>query len=340
MNVNKNKMALLCLLVIAVTAAFSCKKEETTETAPSLDGILKFTVPEFVEAGSTHTITPRGVSHPEGKGIGYYWKVTPGAETADTVKTEDGPGDGSLTYTFDDEIGDYTVACTAFASGYYSKTASFTVTLVKGGAVGGSITENGIGALDQKITDERDSKAYYTIKHGNLLWFRNNLAYEDAGVPYANCESMNDVLGRYYTWEEAVTACPEGWRLPTDREWCDLAEELTGLEFNTLEPLSEASGALMVNAKFNSELMWEFWPQVKITNASGLSVLPSGYATISDNFASFSGAGDFAVFWTADQADGEKAIYRYIHEESPDFMSGISDKESFAASVRCVKEAE
>lgn len=337
MNIHKNKMALLCLLAIAVTAAFSCKKEETPETSPSLDGTLKFSIPEYIKTGEELTITPKGVTHPEGKRIGYYWKVTPGSETADTAKTED----GSFTYKFGDETGDYAVSCTAFASGYYSKTATFTVTLVKGGAVGGSITENGIEAFDQKITDERDSKTYYTVKHGNLLWFRNNLSYDGSGVAYASCDAMGDVLGRFYTWEEARTACPEGWRLPTDREWCDLAEELTGLEFNTLEALTGVSGALMVNAKFNSELMWEFWPQVKITNASGLSVIPAGYATTSNNFASFSGAGDFAAIWTADeQADGNKGIYRYIHEENPDLMSGLSDKKSFAASVRCVKEAE
>ena len=25
--------------------------------------------------------------------------------------------------------------------------------------------------------------------------------------------------GNLYTWEEALAACPEGWRLPTDEDW-------------------------------------------------------------------------------------------------------------------------
>ena len=28
--------------------------------------------------------------------------------------------------------------------------------------------------------------------------------------------------GNLYTWEEALAACPEGWRLPTDEDWQNL----------------------------------------------------------------------------------------------------------------------
>ena len=337
MNIHKNKIALLFLLTVA-TAAFSCKKDETTETSPSMNGTLRFSVPEYVTAGSRITITPKGVEHPEGKGIGYSWKVTPGSEVADTVKTEDGPGDGSYNYVLEDELGDYTISCTAFASGYLSKTASYIVTLLKGGAIGASITENGISATDLRITDTRDPKAYYYVNHGNLSWFRNNLAYSESGIAYRNCDSMDEVLGRFYTWEEAQTACPNGWRLPTDKEWCELAAEITGGTFAENETLKGASGAIMVNAKFNSDLLWEFWPQVKITNSAKLSVLPAGYANVAEGTPSFGGAGDFAVIWTSDEANETQGLYRYIHEESPDIMSGAADKKSFAASVRCVRE--
>ena len=32
--------------------------------------------------------------------------------------------------------------------------------------------------------------------------------------------------GNLYTWEEALAACPEGWRLPTDEDWQNLETTL------------------------------------------------------------------------------------------------------------------
>ena len=43
-------------------------------------------------------------------------------------------------------------------------------------------------------------------------------------------------------------------------------------------------------------------------------------------------------FWTADEKDADQAYYRYFYDESPDLFMGHSDKASFAANVRCVRD--
>ena len=146
---------------------------------------------------------------------------------------------------------------------------------------------------------------------------------------------MSDVFGRYYSFEEAQTICPDGWRLPTDAEWSAAAEEYD----NNI-------AALMGNAYFNGNLMWEYWPAVgEITNASGLSMIPAGYAMLSGKAsdgsypnAQFQGNNQYAIFWTADTAEEEgMAYYRYIICDQPEFMLGKGDITSFGATVRCVR---
>ena len=39
-------------------------------------------------------------------------------------------------------------------------------------------------------------------------------------------EADYDKHGNLYTWEEANTLCPDGWRLPTDEDWKNLERAL------------------------------------------------------------------------------------------------------------------
>ena len=155
-----------------------------------------------------------------------------------------------------------------------------------------------------------------------------NLYGTSAGRDYKNCEVVSDVFGRYYTWEEAQTACPDGWRLPT-------AEEFDSI-------LGSVSGDLMVEAKFQDVTMWTYWPQVTITNARKFNALPTGYMDLSSDDPMF-GYLDYACWWTADDSwdeDQDWGVYRYIYEDEPTIMKGKGSKTSLALNVRCVKETE
>ena len=333
MSLQKLNSLILCAAV--VIAALSCKKEEETSSLPGLDGALSFYAPEYVAQNQTLTMNPRGVSHPQGGALGYSWKVLPSMSEADTT-------DGPFTHTFPDTLKQYTVKCTAFASGYTSTSSTSYVTVVKGG-LDGSITGTGISKDDAKVTFMGTD--YYIVSTGSAQWFMNNLERNDQGAPYANLDVMTGVFGRYYSYEEALTACPEGYRLPTDADWVALCSDIAPTAA-VHQDIEGVASELMADVKFNGEEMWQYTREVgDIKGTTRMAMFPAGYANLGTKAedgsypeASFDGLNDYAVFWTADAVDADKAYYRYLVTGQTDFMIGTGDRRSFGAMVRCVSE--
>ena len=321
----KLRNILLLSIVVLGMAAVSCKKDKPTETKPSLSGMY-FDVIPYLRIGQSVKITPTIVTHPEGKGIGYYWQVD--TEAKDTVKYENDPAtkDISKTFSFAEE-GVHTIYCGAFADGYYNATHSCTVRVVDP-ALEGMVKETGVSSEDPSVVDNRGGDAsentYYYTHIGSLDWMRNNLAYKELGLAYMNAEVTSYPLGRYYSWTEAQAACPAGWRLPTMAEW---------------QSLGTVAGDFMADATVFGEKLWEFWPQVKITNALSLGVISAGYAMTAVSTIVFKGLGTYATFWASDENpdNAEQGQYVYIHVEDPAVHYGQADKESVGFSVRCVR---
>ncbi len=349
------RLCKLFLVAGSILALASCDKDKDDTAAPSLNGLISFYVDPFVSPGEVRTIKPSGATHPKGKGVGYYWRVTPdpNMKKADTTRFENGlnhagqESDGSFTYKFRDSLATYTVSCSAFAKGYSGLYASTYVTVVKPGLTG-SLTSTGIKADDAKITV--DGINYYYISHNGLDWMRNNLANPEFGAPYANSEAISEILGRYYSYEEAMKACPAGWRLPTDAEWRALAAGINGAEeAEAFGTISDIAADFMADAQFNLKKMWEYWPEVgDITNNSSLGMIPGGYANLGnceDNkypYASFKGIYEYATFWTSDIVEDEEgmAYYRYLICDQPEMYVSKGDMKSFGANVRCVRESK
>ena len=351
---NFHKLKSVFLLAAGLVAAAACKKDEDETNVVYLDGTLNFSVPEFILPGEVVKMTPTGLTHPDDGEIGYCWKVTPTMTKYDTTRFENGldkdgnPSDGSIVHTFSDTLNTYTVYCYGFAEGFTSSSASYSTTVVKPGPEG-SITGAGIDAEKDPYITVNGNKLYYTTI-GKLDWFKQNLSYTEEGVPYRNAGPMDGVFGRYYSYNDAKNACPEGWRLPSDEEWATLAQKEEGSEETYVHKIIPGIvSRLISNSYFHGIKMWEYWPSVgRPGNETGLCIIPAGYSNLglknADGIyanAQFTGVYEYATFWTADQADEkDMAYYRYIYYDQPDLMIGKGDVNTFGASVRCVRDVK
>ena len=71
-----------------------------------------------------------------------------------------------------------------------------------------------------RFTDPRDGYAYAVVTIGRTQWFAENLRYRTRDsrcyeADEANCADH----GRLYRLEDALAACPPGWRLPSEDDW-------------------------------------------------------------------------------------------------------------------------
>ena len=315
------------VMLLALSAVFfSCKKEEETELSASFSGVLKFSIPAFVTPGEKYDLTPSGVFTADDTPYGYFWTITPTATQRDTLRKPGDPAevDGTLHFTVPDTLCQLTITCAAFASGYYNSLHTEMPHIISDESLTGIEISSSTGGI---FKDPRDNVDYLYNTSSGLDWFCSNLEYASLGRPYVNCEAARPLFGNFYTWEEAVFACPDGWRLPTVDEW----KAVCGGYFEG------AAGSLMVDAYLNEERMWEYWPEVKITNETLITALPIGYAMVSGEEYSFVGKNAYAAFWTATEFDDDQADYIYINEKTPDVMVASADKAAFATTVRCVR---
>ncbi|MBR4915632.1 MAG: fibrobacter succinogenes major paralogous domain-containing protein [Fibrobacter sp.] len=183
-------------------------------------------------------------------------------------------------------------------------------------------------ACSESFTDPRDGKSYDIVKIGEQIWFAENLNFETGGSVCPEGDSRNcDRYGRLYTWDEARTACPEGWRLPDSADFAALVEQ--------------AGGAETAGEKLKSTSGW--FKKGNGTDALGFNALPAGYrgaVTKNDDGemegGKYDGIGGYAYFWSATATPDDFAYYLYL-----DFSSKAASMNAFPKgdfrSVRCYR---
>jgi len=189
-------------------------------------------------------------------------------------------------------------------------------------------TDNSSGS--GMFTDSRDGKTYRTVKIGELTWMAENLNFvTESSLCYDNVDSNCTKYGRLYNWDDAMKACPAGWRLSSDEDWAKLA----------LAVANKCNGRIhwrMAAKKLKSTTGWysrQYGYSGDGTDDIGFSALPGGNRYREDGF--FLGGGSHGDLWSATEGDVTNAKYWWII--SSDLSRGSSEKGRLC-SVRCVRE--
>ena len=173
--------------------------------------------------------------------------------------------------------------------------------------------------------DDRDGKAYRTVKIESLTWMAENLNFVmDSSVCYHNADSNCTKYGRLYNWDTAMKACPAGWRLSSDEDWVNLALAAAG----------KCNGRVhwkIAGKKLKSKTNWGDWSG-NGTDDYGFLALPGGFG---NSDSSFSRADDdFGYWWSATESDATRANFWHISRD----LDRKDDKKTHLRSVRCVRE--
>ena len=137
--------------------------------------------------------------------------------------------------------------------------------------------------------------------------------YEDAEL---NCRQY----GRLYTWESALRGCRslgDGWRLPTDDEWRQMAKHYGGL----LEDSAEGAKAT--------------YRVLVIGGTSGFSAMLGGSRNPNGSYERLEAHG---FYWTASDTGSTSAAFYNFGKGGQALSRHGQGLKQMAVSVRCVRE--
>lgn len=183
---------------------------------------------------------------------------------------------------------------------------------------------------EQEVTFQKGDfstgdRTYPTLQIENLVWLGSNLDLALSESWCYNDENSCKEQGRLYRWKnagEACTALGEGWRLPTEAEWRQLANALGGYtDWLTEEDQGDPAAA-------NRALL----PGGK----SGLDLTLSGWRGSNGGFDS---AGQMGFYWTASETSEDEAWFYIVLPEGGKLTRRSTNKRMGMA-CRCVRSAE
>jgi uncharacterized repeat protein len=169
----------------------------------------------------------------------------------------------------------------------------------------GCSSESREGERIRTMTDARDEQLYPTIGSAGTLWLARNL---DFTTPISFCR--NDIhencaeYGRLYLWEDAKTACPAGWHLPTADEWTAI-----------LDPDSVQAYTAATRGSFGVMLGGSRTPGGQYSDRNGM-------------------------FWTSSSCGADSAEVIVFDEDSSRVVRRCNAAQGWAVSVRCAKAVD
>ena len=191
-----------------------------------------------------------------------------------------------------------------------------------------------------------DGNTYETVQIGNQLCMAENLNVSmfsngdpipeakthkewqkagEEGKPawcyYDNYPVNGELYGKLYNWYAVIDPrgfAPEGWRVPSDKEWTTLTEFLGGLD--------------VTGRKMKSTNGWQ--ANGNGTNESGFSGLPGGFRFSTGGFYYLGGV---CCWWSSSEASTSSVWCRSLYYNSRK-LARHSGKRQDGLSVRCIRD--
>ncbi|MEY3435589.1 MAG: hypothetical protein RL335_45 [Bacteroidota bacterium] len=208
-----------------------------------------------------------------------------------------------------------------------------------------SLLKHGSAQQYGSFKDPRDGKVYKTVKIGSQEWMAENLNVDrfqngdlipeartdeewkealknkqPAWCYFQNTDDVVEIYGKLYNFYAVYDSrglAPIGWKIPSPKNWHQLADNLGGIEIAATK-LKNTSG----------------WRDNGYgTNSSGFSALPGGYRSIYGR--SFEGAGGSAQWWSM-QTDMDISGVPSLNNTSIVWWNRINS--DLGLNVRCIKE--
>lgn len=171
---------------------------------------------------------------------------------------------------------------------------------------------------DGEMTDPRDGQKYRLVTIGNQVWIAENMNYktENSRCSFYD-EKKCKKYGRTYTYKDALDVCPNGWHLPSNKEFSTLIQTVGGKDV--------AGKALKSRVD---------WPEkTKRTDEYGFSALPIN----GDYDGDECGYNFYAIFWSSSEnSDGSPYGLFICNDWNPANIAWVYEK--YHLGVRCIMD--
>lgn len=165
-----------------------------------------------------------------------------------------------------------------------------------------------------EFEDSRDGHRYKTVTMGEQTWMAENLAYKtDSGACHAFGDDKRYVplYGYLYSWETALKACPNGWRLPDTADYSYMLHTL-----NITDSITA-------------------YKELSVNGSSGFNVLNGG---VGKGKQFITNEVHQAAFWLSTENDRKTAYTVYKSEFLTQSIEVEYDYKKNKFAIRCIKE--
>jgi len=186
--------------------------------------------------------------------------------------------------------------------------------------------EDVTGYYSGTFIDNRDGQIYKWVRlKDGKKWMSQNLNFEMSDSwCYDDKPDNCATYGRLYTWHAALSACPGGWRLPTDDEWWEMS--------SYYGKASNLQNGQQINKKKDAAGKAAYLALIQNGNSQFSALL--GGQRFTDGV--FYDLGDFGCYWSSLEQSSSH-VWSYYFSSGYKTLGRSDYHKSVARSCRCLQ---